>query len=130
MHRRMSREPARLNREVFHTSLLLEFCSQKELVAQTGHAIEAWPAVVIKELVDKGLDSAEEHDIAPVVAIGISTVTGEIIVTDNGPGIATATVDGILDYKVRVSSREAYPSPSRGRQGNALKTILAAIVPQ
>ena len=107
----MSREPARLNREVFHTSLLLEFCSQKELV-------------------DNGLDSAEEHDIAPVVAIGISTVTGEIIVTDNGPGIATATVDGILDYTVRVSSREAYPSPSRGRQGNALKTILAAIVPQ
>src|SRR4029077_17160781 len=31
----------------------------------------------------------------------------------------------ILDYSVRVSSREAYVSPTRGAQGNALKTILA-----
>jgi hypothetical protein len=59
------------------------------------------------------------------VTIGISTMTGEIIVTDNGPGIATATIDGILDYTVRVSSREAYPSPSRGRQGNALSALFA-----
>jgi DNA topoisomerase VI subunit B len=93
-------------------------------VAQTGHPVEDWRRVIVKELVDNGLDSAEEHDISPVVTIGISTMTGEIIVTDNGPGIATATVDGILDYTVRVSSREAYPSPSRGRQGNALKTLL------
>jgi hypothetical protein len=31
----------------------------------------------------------------------------------------------ILDYTIRVSSREAYVSPTRGAQGNALKTILA-----
>jgi hypothetical protein len=121
----MTMPATRLNREVFHTSRLLEFCSQKELVAQTGHEVKDWPLVIIKELVDNGLDSAEEHNIAPVVAISISTATGEIIVTDNGPGIATATIDGILDYTVRVSSREAYPNPSRGRQGNALKTIIA-----
>jgi hypothetical protein len=30
-----------------------------------------------------------------------------------------------FDYTVRVSSREAYVSPTRGAQGNALKTILA-----
>ena len=35
------------------------------------------------------------------------------------------TVKGVLDYNVRVSSREAYASPTRGAQGNALKTILA-----
>ena len=32
---------------------------------------------------------------------------------------------GILDFSVRVSSREAYVSPTRGAQGNALKTIIA-----
>ena len=32
---------------------------------------------------------------------------------------------GILDFAVRVSSREAYASPTRGAQGNALKTIVA-----
>ena len=31
----------------------------------------------------------------------------------------------IRDYSIRVSSREAYVSPSRGAQGNALKTLLA-----
>src|SRR5262252_9327609 len=47
-----------------------------------------------------------------------------IIVEDNGPGIPSETIAGIVDYNVRVSSREAYISPTRGRQGNALKTVL------
>ena len=34
-------------------------------------------------------------------------------------------MEGILDYTSRVSSREAYVSPTRGAQGNALKTIVA-----
>jgi hypothetical protein len=47
------------------------------------------------------------------------------MVEDNGDGIAAETVASVLDYSVRVSSREAYCSPTRGAQGNALKTILA-----
>ena len=47
-----------------------------------------------------------------------------IVIEDNGPGIPTETIAGIIDYNVRISSREAYISPTRGRQGNALKTIL------
>jgi hypothetical protein len=35
------------------------------------------------------------------------------------------TVANITDYHSRTSSREAYVSPTRGAQGNALKTILA-----
>jgi hypothetical protein len=34
-------EPS-LVRRVFKTSRLAEFCSQKELVNQTGHAVEDW----------------------------------------------------------------------------------------
>ena len=41
------------------------------------------------------------------------------------PGARTGNRRRHLDYNVRVSSREAYVSPSRGAQGNALKTILA-----
>ena len=48
-----------------------------------------------------------------------------ITVADNGPGIPAATVESLLDYSIRVSSREAYVSPTRGSQGNALKTVLA-----
>jgi DNA topoisomerase VI subunit B len=48
-----------------------------------------------------------------------------ITVEDNGPGIPPDVVEDILDFSVRVSSREAYVSPTRGAQGNALKTIVA-----
>jgi hypothetical protein len=47
-----------------------------------------------------------------------------IVIKNNGPGIPAKTIDGILDYSIRVSSREAYASPTRGAQGNAIKTIL------
>jgi hypothetical protein len=115
----------RLVRETFRTSRGLEFCSQRELVAQIGHDVQDWPLVILKELVDNAIDIAEEIGIAPRVAIEVSTERGEIVITDNGPGIPTETVDDLQDYTVRVSSREAYVSPTRGAQGNALSTIIA-----
>lgn len=113
----------RLRRKTFRTSRLLDFCSERELVKQIGHGIDRWPLVILKELVDNALDAAEEAGIAPVIGIEVSDQ--EIIVIDNGPGIPTETVEGLLDFSVRVSSREAYASPTRGAQGNALKTIIA-----
>src|SRR5262245_36824118 len=119
---RTKREPG-LQRETFRTSRLLDFCSEKELIAQTGHRPAQWPLVVLKELLDNALDACEEAGIAPEVAIAVDK-TG-ITVADNGPGIPAETVKGVLDFTVRVSSREAYVSPTRGAQGNALKTIVA-----
>ena len=55
-------------RTTFQTSRLLDFCSEKELTAQTGHDPNDWPLVILKELMD------------------------------NGPGIPAKTVAGILDY--------------------------------
>ena len=120
-----SRSSPTLERVAFKTSRLAEFCGQRELVAQTGHAIEDWPLVILKELVDNALDAAEEARIAPQIDIRVSTETGEITIADNGPGIAAEIVRDILDYSYRVSSREAYTSPTRGAQGNALKTLVA-----
>jgi Histidine kinase-, DNA gyrase B-, and HSP90-like ATPase len=114
-----------LERVAFKTSRLAEFCGQRELVAQTGHAIEDWPLVILKELVDNALDAAEEAGIAPEIDINVSTATGKITIADNGPGIPSQTVRDVLDYSYRVSSREAYASPTRGAQGNALKTLIA-----
>ena len=114
---------ATLQRTTFETSRLLDFCSEKELTAQTGHDREQWPLVVLKELLDNALDSCEEAGTPPEVSVTVAD--GRITVADNGPGIPAGTVKGILDYAVRVSSREAYVSPTRGAQGNALKTILA-----
>ena len=100
----------------------MEFCTRRELVNQTGHDATYWALVVLKELVDNALDACEEAEIAPVISI---IVQGDILtIEDNGPGIPAKTIDSILDYSIRVSSREAYVSPTRGAQGNALKTIL------
>jgi DNA topoisomerase VI subunit B len=112
-----------LARTTFKTSRLLDFCSEKELIAQTGHRPAQWPLVVLKELVDNALDACEEAGIAPEITITVDK-TG-ITVADNGPGIPAETVKGVHDFAVRVSSREAYVSPTRGAQGNALKTIVA-----
>jgi DNA topoisomerase VI subunit B len=112
----------KLTRVPFMVSRLMEFASRRELVNQTGHDYPQWPLVVLKELLDNSLDACEEAGIAPVIAVTVEP--GSIMIEDNGPGIPAKTIEGILDYSVRVSSREAYVSPSRGAQGNALKTIL------
>jgi hypothetical protein len=111
-----------IQRTTFSTSRTLEFCSAKELVAQTGHEPDDWPLVVIKELTDNALDACEEARVPPVIRVTVAH--SRIRVRDNGPGIPAETVASILDLTTRTSSREAYVAPDRGQQGNALKTIL------
>ena len=115
----------KLTRVPFEVSRLMEFCSLRELQNQTGHEVWDWPLVVVKELLDNALDAAEEAGIAPTIVLSVSTKSGTITIEDNGPGISEKTIRSICDYSIRVSSREAYVSPTRGAQGNALKTLLA-----
>ena len=79
--------------------------------------------MVLKELVDNALDACEEAGIAPEIAVRVDEKG--ITITDNGPGLPPEVVQGVLDFSVRVSSREAYVAPDRGAQGNALMTITA-----
>ena len=116
------REP-KLTRVAFKISRLMEFCSERELASQTGHGAYEWPLVILKELVDNALDAAEEAEVAPVISIAVTK--DKIVIEDNADGIDAETIASVLDYSIRVSSREAYVSPTRGAQGNALKTILA-----
>lgn len=107
---------AKLNRTTFTTSRLLEFCSEKELVAQTGHGTDQWPFVVVKELLDNALDACEEAGIAPTIEVKVDD--NGISVADNGPGLPAKTIESVLDYSVRVSSREAYVAPAQVAGGN------------
>jgi hypothetical protein len=113
----------KLTRVAFRVSRLMEFCTRRELQNQTGHGVHDWPLVVLKEIMDNALDACEEAELAPVISITVKA--GSITIRDNGGGIEVGTIKSILDYAIRVSSREAYVSPTRGAQGNALKTILA-----
>jgi hypothetical protein len=112
-----------VQRTAFSTSRLLDFVSQKELTLQCGYGPEDWPLVAVKELVDNALDACEEQGIPPEITITLDETV--IAVADNGAGIPPQVVDRLLDFSVRVSSREAYVAPDRGAQGNALKTIVA-----
>jgi DNA topoisomerase VI subunit B len=111
-----------LKRTTFKTSREMDFFSKKELVTQTGHIVDEWPLVILKELIDNALDACEEGDIAPVIEVS-ADATG-ITILDNGPGLPEDTLQGAIDFTSRTSNREAYVSPCRGAQGNALKTIL------
>jgi DNA topoisomerase VI subunit B len=113
----------KLTRVPFTVSRLTEFCNRRELINQTGHDVSEWPLVVLKELTDNALDECEEAGIAP--SINIEVDGDRIIIADNGRGIPAKTIASVLDYSIRISSREAYCAPTRGAQGNALKTILA-----
>jgi DNA topoisomerase VI subunit B len=122
----MKNNTSALERHTFKTSRQLEFVSEKELALQTGHPSEQWACVIGKELGDNGIDAAEEDRVMPDVSFTVCTAKhkGSITVTDNASGIPADTVDSLLDFSVRVSSREAYVAPTRGAQGNALKTII------
>src|SRR5262249_22112338 len=120
LQNKMREVPAKrgkLTRVPFTVSRLMEFCTKRELANRTGHHEYDWPLVIAKEMVDNGLDACEEAGVAPVIEI---EVRGEkVIISDNGPGIPASVIDGVIDYSVRTSSREAYVSPTRGAQGNA-----------
>lgn len=117
-----SRVPPKLHRTTFHTRREMDFFSRKELVAQTGHRVGEWPLVFLKETIDNALDACEIAGIAPVIDVR-ADATG-IEVADNGIGLPDTTLNGAMDYSVRVSDKEAYVAPCRGAQGNALKTLL------
>src|SRR5918996_6529207 len=97
-----------LKRETFTTSRLMDFFSIKELTAQVGPPERDWPLVTLKELVDNALDACEEAETEPVIHVTVDD--HGIEVTDNGPGLPGCAIDAILDFSLRVSSREAYVS--------------------
>jgi DNA topoisomerase VI subunit B len=110
-------------RKTFTVSRLAEFVSKSELTKQIGHPVEDWPLVILKEGVDNALDESEEAGVPPVIEIAVEP--GSITIRDSGRGIPAETVEKLIDYSARTSSRAAYASPTRGAQGNALQTIIA-----
>jgi hypothetical protein len=83
-------------------------------------------AVAFKELVDNALDACETIGVAPRLLIDMYERDDRftISIQDNGSGIPPETVRRILNFQTRTSDKAAYRSPTRGAQGNALKTVL------
>ena len=109
-------------RKAFSASRLDEYASVDGLTKLTGQAVENWPLVIVKELIDNALDNAENAGVAPEIKVTVGS--DGIKVEDNGSGIPAATVKALTNYNVRTSSNAAYVAPTRGQQGNALQSIL------
>lgn len=120
----MSTTNARLNRQTFSMSRELEYFSEAELTTQTGYGREDWwPGVVAKELIDNSLDACEQAGIPPRIEVDFQG--DSLTVADNGPGLPADVLERVLDFGTRTSDKAAYVAPTRGAQGNALKTVLA-----
>src|ERR1700687_478278 len=63
----------------------------------------------------------------PVMKLLAIRSVAVISVRDNGPGIPPETINGVLDLTVRVSSREAFISPSRCICSKKRRTMFGAI---
>jgi len=126
----MSMSVQGMERTIFETPRAAEYFDARELQAQTGQPRSEFATVVLKELLDNALDAAETAGVAPEVNIEVSAGGDSINITvaDNGFGIPAKTIHKILNFNTRTSDKAAYHTPTRGAQGNALKTVLG--IPQ
>lgn len=113
-------------REIVSVSRGAEYLDARELAAQTGVAPHRLADAVLKELVDNALDACETAGATPEITVGVvwTSSTTMISVSDNGTGITPDVVSRILNFDTRTSDKLLWRSPTRGAQGNALKTVL------
>jgi DNA topoisomerase VI subunit B len=116
----------KLRRTTFEVSRASEYFDARQLSALVGVSQDEFAGVCLKELVDNSLDACETSGVAPVVGVKVEREDDliRLSVSDNGPGIPAEVVRRVLDYNFRVSDKAAYRSPTRGAQGNALKTVI------
>lgn len=113
-----------IEKEITKTSMLVNYFTEDGLIKNTGISKEYWDFVIFKELVDNALDAIE-----PVadknVYINIDTKDRRLQIFDNGKGISIETINEIYDFSYFVSKNRDRITPSRGKQGNGLKTIIS-----
>jgi len=124
--RQRAREAAAADVEFVRADWSL-FLDPRRLPQKAGCPSDRLRAVILKELLDNALDGAESAGTAPIIDIGARTDDEVTFVTvsDNGGGITPATVADLCDFNMLVSDKARYRGPTRGAQGNALKTIVA-----
>lgn len=118
----------KLKRETSKIPRTEEYVEASTLTSMTGQSKSRFADVVVKELMDNALDASETAGVAPEVTLEVVSRDRwdgvNITVSDNAGGIPESTVQDALDFNVLVSDKAHYRSPTRGMQGNALKTVF------
>ncbi len=82
---------------------------------------------ILKELLDNTLDATENQETRKI-EVRLDPASDDIerlSVFDNGPGMSGRLLDQIYtQFDSYVSSKKGYRAPTRGYQGNALKTVI------
>ena len=108
--------------EVLTSNRQAEYFTQSGLRTLTGLDESRWNFAVFKELVDNALDALNE---CQDKRVEITLSAGGLAIFDSGPGIPEDVLDSIYDFDKYASSKRDFRTPTRGYQGNALKTIIA-----
>jgi hypothetical protein len=98
-----------------------EYFTRDGLRTLTGLEDYKWDYAIVKELLDNALDAVNDLD-EKRVSVYYDGIT--LRVCDNGPGISPDALDKVYDFSLYVSSKHNFRTPTRGMQGNALKTII------
>jgi DNA topoisomerase VI subunit B len=114
-------------RRIFSEPQAAQYFYTERLEKMTGRKAADWHRVVVKELVDNGLDAAESAGRVPVVEVAMYVDPSliRLSVQDNGVGISADVIERMLDFSVFASDKAVYRTPTRGQQGIAVKTIVA-----
>jgi hypothetical protein len=113
-------------RRIFSEPQAAQYFYTDRLAKMTGRTSGDWHRVVVKELMDNALDAAESAGRVPVVVVDMDVDPSliRLSVQDNGVGIPADVIERMLDFSVFASDKAVYRTPTRGQQGNALKTIV------
>jgi len=114
-------------REELITQRNVEYFSRDGLRTLTGLDENLWEHAIIKELLDNSLDELDRAFSEKRVTekyISLSTSKGRLVVSDNAGGIPEPVLDNVFNFDVYTSSKRDYRTPTRGAQGNALKTVI------
>lgn len=114
-------------REELITQRNVEYFSRDGLRTLTGLDEVKWSHAIIKELLDNSLDALDKAFSDKVIKqkkITVSIDDRRLVVADNAGGIPEDVLDDVFNFDVYTSSKRDYRTPTRGAQGNALKTVI------
>ncbi len=117
-----------LEREYFSVDRDDEYFTIDGLSKMIGQQPDQWRHAALKEMVDNALDAAESTYplVAPDILIEFTESENGLTLTvaDNGPGIPADKVQRLTNFRAYQTNKFGYRAPTRGAQGNAIKTLL------
>lgn len=112
------------NNELIVTDMDQDWFDLKQLVQLTGQSKEDFDIVILKEALDNAIDAAEAAKTPPQITLHINPNNRLATIIDNGIGLDETAIIKLLNFKARVSSKDAKLTTSRGQQGIAFKGLV------